>query len=150
MLHAKTDHTAKYHHLLSVHFCTHLNPTQDGAAAGEQSSSSSSTTSSDHAAPLPSGSNVLKTPWLTVNHPAVPVDVKGVMQHPVYTREFMESIKPHHVPPKEVSRDLRHLGSWEGHRKGEPACVLHGVAVTHLAAVLLQLIGKHLQILPAD
>lgn len=33
----------------------------------------------------------------------VPTDVAAVMRHPVYTREYMESIKPHHLPPKEVS-----------------------------------------------
>jgi len=32
----------------------------------------------------------------------VPTDVAAVMRHPVYTREYMESIKPHHLPPKEV------------------------------------------------
>lgn len=32
----------------------------------------------------------------------VPVDVSDVMRNPVYNKEYMESIKPVHVPPKEV------------------------------------------------
>lgn len=33
----------------------------------------------------------------------VPVDVSAVMHNPVYSKEYMEAIKPVHVPPKEVS-----------------------------------------------
>jgi hypothetical protein len=41
-------------------------------------------------APYGSGINVL------------PLDVAGVMQYHAYSREYMESIKPKHLPPKEV------------------------------------------------
>jgi hypothetical protein len=33
----------------------------------------------------------------------VPVDVSVVMQNPVYSKEYMDAIKPVHLPPKEVS-----------------------------------------------
>lgn len=36
----------------------------------------------------------------------VPIDVSAVMYTPVYSKEYMESIRPVHIPPKEVRQGL--------------------------------------------
>jgi len=36
----------------------------------------------------------------------VPIDVSAVMQNPVYSKEYMESVRPVHIPPQEMHQRL--------------------------------------------
>lgn len=76
------------------------------AAATDTITTTSAAAASKHQpiAPHPGMSKSSVAAW--AGAAGVPVDVSAVMQNPVYTKEYMESIKPLHITPKELHQRL--------------------------------------------
>lgn len=92
-------------------------PTAPTAAPGERGSTAP-------VVPHPGMSKASVAAWAGAAGFGVPVDVSTVMQNPVYTKEYMEGVKPVHIPPKEVL-----FGVWGfGHEALRAAAV--GASVT--------------------